>query len=211
MKIINLKTVDSTHSYLKQHLNTNGYSEPLCIVSEEQTSGIGSRGNSWSGVKGNLFFSFVLHKDELPLDLPIQSASIYFSFILKKVLENYGSKTWLKWPNDFYVKDLKIGGAITTMNKSLVLCGIGLNLVEVSQEFGILDIEIEINKLLNDYFANLEKKIFWQEIFSQYVIEFQNSKKFQATINGKKVSLEDAKLNDDGSIQINNEKVFSLR
>jgi BirA family biotin operon repressor/biotin-[acetyl-CoA-carboxylase] ligase len=211
MQIIHLETVDSTHSYLKEYLKHNAYTHPVCIVCDEQTHGIGSRGNHWSGVKGNLFFSFVVSKKELPEDLPLQSASIYFSFILKKILNKQGSKVWLKWPNDFYVKDLKVGGAITTMNKELVLCGIGLNLVEVSHDFGILDIKTDVNILLNEYFANVEKKIFWQEIFSEYVIEFQNSKKFQATINGQKVSLEGAILNNDGSIQINNEKVFSLR
>jgi BirA family biotin operon repressor/biotin-[acetyl-CoA-carboxylase] ligase len=37
------------------------------------------------------------------------------------------------------------------------------------------------------------------------------SKNFQATVDGIKVSLENAILNSDGSIQIENKKVFSLR
>ena len=41
--------------------------------------------------------------------------------------------------------------------------------------------------------------------------EFQLSKKFQTTIDNQKVSLENAILNEDGSIQVNNEKVFGLR
>ncbi|MFW3328905.1 biotin--[acetyl-CoA-carboxylase] ligase, partial [Aliarcobacter butzleri] len=56
-----------------------------------------------------------------------------------------------------------------------------------------------------------EKKISWKQIFSDFKIEFEKSKKFQTTIDNQKISLESAILNDDGSIQINNKKVFSLR
>lgn len=211
MKIIKLDTVDSTHKYLKEYVKKNGLSELLCIYTQEQTSGIGSRGNSWTGTKGNLFFSFAILKEAVPKDLSIQSASIYFSFILKNILKDLGSKLWLKWPNDFYIEDKKIGGTITTVSNNVVMCGIGINLIKVCEDFGLLDIEVNINNLLCEYLKNIEKKFFWRDVFRQYVIEFQLSKKFQATINGKKVSLEQAILNDDGSIEINNEKVYSLR
>ena len=211
MKLIRLDKVDSTHQYLKEYIKTEGYSELTCVYTKEQTAGIGSRGNSWSGKKGNLFFSFALHKELLPPDLPIQSASIYFSYLLKELLTHLGSKLWLKWPNDFYIDNKKIGGTITTVNGNIIMCGIGLNLQKVSDEYGYLDIEIEAKALLNNYLQNIQKKIFWREIFRQYVIEFQLSKNFLATINGEKISLEHAILNDDGSIEINNERVYSLR
>lgn len=84
MKIIKLQQVDSTHTYLKNYIKNLEKFEPTCILTNYQTNGIGSRGNSWTGVKGNLFFSFVYKVDNLPKDLPIQSCSIFFSYILKK-------------------------------------------------------------------------------------------------------------------------------
>jgi len=211
MKIIRLNKVDSTHTYLKNHILENKYIEPLCIVTDLQTAGIGSRGNSWTGTKGNLFFSFVLSKKLLPKDLPLQSSSIYFSFLLKEVLKENGSNLWLKWPNDFYIDDKKIGGTITNATKDLVYCGIGLNLLNVSDEFGKLDVEIDTNIILKEYFSKLENTISWKQIFKCFKIEFQNSRKFQATIENKKVSLENAILNEDGSVEVNGKKVFSLR
>ena len=74
-----------------------------------------------------------------------------------------------------------------------------------------MDIKIDIDELLNEYFENISKKIEWKQIFSLFKVEFRHSKKFQATIDGIKVSLENAILNGDGSIQINDKKVFSLR
>lgn len=211
MKIIRLEQVNSTHTYLKEYILKNGYKESLCILTDYQTQGIGSRGNTWNGRKGNLFFSFVIKNDFLPNDLPLQSTSIYVSFLLNKVLKDLDSKIWLKWPNDFYIDDKKIGGTITSVSKDLIYCGIGLNLLDVNDDFGKLDIQIDVDNVIKNYFIALEEKISWKQIFSDFKIEFQHSKKFQATIDNQKVSLENAILNDDGSIQVNNKKVFSLR
>ncbi len=211
MKIIRLKKVDSTHRYLEKYIKENGYKESICIVSDNQTNGIGSRGNSWEGKKGNLFFSFVLDKTLLPSDLFLQSSSIYFAYILKMILKKKGSKLWVKWPNDFYLEDKKLGGIITTVSNKLLFCGIGLNLLEVSDDFAKLDIVIDVDEILKEYFYYLEKKILWKEVFSEFKIEFQNNKNFKATIDNKKVSLNDAILNDDGSITLKDKKVFSLR
>ena len=211
MKIIRLDEVNSTHIYLKELISKNGYEEAICILSDYQTQGIGSRGNSWTGVKGNMFFSFVIKRDLLPIDLPLQSVSFYVSFILKNLLKTQGSQIWLKWPNDFYLADKKIGGTITTLSKDLIYCGIGINLLNVSDDFGKLDIQIDKEELLKKYFTCIGEKILWKQIFSDFRIEFQHSKKFQTTIDDQKVSLENAILNEDGSIQVNNKKVFSLR
>ena len=211
MKIIKLNEVSSTHTYLKEHIKNNTFEEAMCIYTNYQTHGIGSRGNTWSGIKGNLFFSFVISQNDLPMDLPLQSASIYFSYILKEVLEENNSKVWLKWPNDFYIEEKKIGGTITNITQNLIYCGIGLNLKSVSNEYGKLDIEINSNKILKSYFDKLESKYLWKQIFKCFKIEFQHSQKFQATIDNEKVSLKNAVLNSDGSIDVNNKKVFSLR
>lgn len=211
MKIIYLQSVDSTQTYLKTYIEQNGFKENLCIVTQEQTSGIGSRENLWKGRKGNLFFSFVLKKSNLPKDLLIQSYSVYFSFLLKELLKEKGSKIWLKWPNDFYIEDKKIGGTITTLSGELVYCGIGLNLIAVEKEYGFLDITIEPENFLQEYFLLVTKNVSWKKLFSKYLLEFELSRKFKATIKNQKVSLKNASLNEDGSISIDGKKVFSLR
>ncbi|RXJ99378.1 biotin--[acetyl-CoA-carboxylase] ligase [Arcobacter sp. CECT 8989] len=211
MEIINLKEVDSTHTYLKELIKKDGFTNAICVSADYQSNGIGSRGNSWEGKEGNLFFSFVISKNDLPDDLQLQSASIYFSYILKEVLQSQGSKLWLKWPNDFYIDNKKIGGTITTATKDLLYCGIGLNLEHINSDFGVLDIKIDKMYILKLYFKSLEKKSSWKEIFNYFQIEFQKSRKYKATIENKKISLENAILNSDGSIQIDDKKVFSLR
>lgn len=211
MEILFLKEVDSTHTYLKNYIKNNSFTKPIAIVTNNQTNGIGSRDNTWEGKNGNLFLSFVIHKDMLPSDLPIQSASIYFSFLLKEVLSYDNSSIWLKWPNDFYIEDKKIGGTITNLSGNLLYCGIGLNLKHVQTEFGFLDIDFDMDKHLNRYFDIIAKNVSWKHIFSKYSLEFIKSCQLKTTVNNQKISLEKAILNDDGSIYIDNKKVFSLR
>ena len=161
--------------------------------------------------KGKSIFSFVLDKNLLPEDLKLQSASIYFSFILKELLKERGSKVWLKWPNDFYIDDKKIGGTITNLSGELIYCGIGINLEFVLEPYGYLDIKINSKQLLKEYFSRLEFYTSWKQIFSKYKVEFSLSKNFKTTINNEKIDLSMAILNDDGSLLIDNKRVFGLR
>jgi len=209
--MIFLDSTESTHTFLKEYIQKNGYKRPLSIVTQHQTNGVGSRDNNWDGESGNLFFSFVIDQKLLPNDLPIQSSSIYFSYILKEILSSLGSKVFLKWPNDFYVYEKKIGGTITSLSHGLYYCGIGLNLKKISNSYGFLDIEVDVKNLLEYYFVCLSEKKTWKQIFSKYLLEFENSKQYNTTIKNEKISLRDAVLNNDGSISIKNEKVFSSR
>jgi BirA family biotin operon repressor/biotin-[acetyl-CoA-carboxylase] ligase len=190
-----------------QYIKDNGYIEPLCFVTTKQTSGIGSRNNSWDSKDGNLFFSFVIDINLLPKDLPTQSASIYFSYIFKSILESIGSKTILKWPNDFYINSKKIGGTITKLSDRFIYCGIGLNTFKVNDSYGYLDIDINIDHILTKYFQALEKYPTWKQIISQFEIEFYKYNEFET----QGILLKDTVLQDDGSLVVDGQKVFSLR
>jgi BirA family biotin operon repressor/biotin-[acetyl-CoA-carboxylase] ligase len=91
LKIIYLKSVDSTQTYLKQQILSDAVNKSLGVVADIQTNGVGSRNNTWQGLQGNLFFSFAIPLDDLVKDLKIESASIYFAQILKDILESMGS------------------------------------------------------------------------------------------------------------------------
>ncbi|WP_281950548.1 biotin--[acetyl-CoA-carboxylase] ligase [Nitrosophilus kaiyonis] len=211
MEIIYLDEVNSTQLYLIEKIKSKELLPSVAVVAKNQKNGIGSRGNRWIGRSGNLFFSFAIYLNDLPNDLKIQSSSIYFSYILKSILEEEGSSIWLKWPNDFYIENLKIGGTISNLIGNIIICGIGLNIKENPENFGKLDIEIDKNEILEKYFEKIEKKISWKEIFSKYKLEFHKSKKYFVHSKNEKISLENAKLCEDGSIEINSKRIYSLR
>ena len=205
------KHLPSTHKYLIESIKNNTINPPFAVATDFQSDGVGSRGNSWEGDIGNLYFSFCVEEKHLPKDLKLESISIYISWIMKEVLCELGSQSWIKWPNDFYLKDSKIGGVITTKVRGVIIGSIGLNILHAPMPFGTLDVQITPQKLVLLFLEKLAKKISWKNVFSKYKIEFQNSLGFTFHLDGKKKSLADAKLLDDGSIAVENRRVYSLR
>jgi len=178
-----LERVDSTQRYVIDALKAGNASVPFAVVADVQDAGEGSRGNSWMGLEGNLFFSFAVARSALPADLKLESSSIYFAYLLKAALADAGSEVWLKWPNDFYVGERKIGGTITTLRQDTLVCGIGLNLKNAPENAGLLDIGISRETLLNDYFFRLEQFPKWKDIFRLYALEFGKSRRFKTHNN----------------------------
>lgn len=211
MKIILFDTLSSTHQYLVEQIKANELKPPIAILAKRQTKGIGSKNQIWQGDEGNLFLSFCIKKSSLPKDLALNSISIYIAFIMKEFLKELGSKVFLKWPNDFYINEKKVGGCMSMIVKDNIIGSIGINLKNSSNEFAILDIGVEAQSLSEDYLKNLEKFPSWKNIFSIYKLEFHKSKNFFVNIDARALKLELATLCEDGSIMIENKKVYSLR
>jgi BirA family biotin operon repressor/biotin-[acetyl-CoA-carboxylase] ligase len=214
LEISYLDEIASTHLYLVDAVKSGEVKPPYALSAEKQYGGVGSRGNAWEGMEGNLFLSFCMSTESLVPDLPRQSMSIYFSFLLKETLSEFGSKVWLKWPNDFYIGDKKAGGTITAVLKgNIVVCSIGLNLLKAPPEYATIDIKVEKKELLESYFLKIKRHIFWKDIFRKYKVEFLQSTGFQYFDSAaqKKLLLKDAVLQNDGSIIVENRRVYSLR
>ena len=211
LEILCFNALPSTQKYLLEQLEEGNIQAPIAVISSEQSSGLGSRDNSWSGGEGNFFASIAIDLDMLPEDLPLGSASIYFSFIMKQTLKSLGENIWLKWPNDFYLHDDKVGGTITKKVNNTLVCGIGINLKKSQNGYRALQCDISPRKLLENYLLALEKFPKWKQIFSEYEIEFRLSRKFSVHIENYQKSLSDATLCEDGSLIIEGKRVFSLR
>ena len=211
METLWFKHLPSTHKYLIENIKNTTITPPTAVGVDFQSDGVGSRGNTWLGDEGNLYISFCVEKNHLPKDLKLESISIYFSYLFKEVLCELGSKTWIKWPNDFYLNNKKIGGVITTKIRTNIIGSIGINILHAPEQFSTLDVQIAPKKLVKLFLDKLSKKISWKNVFSKYKIEFQNSLGFAFHLEGKKKSLADAKLLEDGSIEVEDKRVYSLR
>jgi len=211
LEILSFDALSSTQKYLLEHLEKKTLQAPVAVIATQQHSGIGSRDNSWSGGEGNFFASVAVDIEKLPSDLSLSSASIYFSFIMKQTLVALGENIWLKWPNDFYLNDDKVGGTITQKINNILVCGIGINLKNTQNGYRALSSDISPEKLLENYLAALEEFPKWKQIFSEYEVEFELSRKFSVHIENYQKSLSDATLCEDGSLIIEGKRVFSLR
>ena len=211
MEILSFDTLPSTQTYLVERIYAREITRPVAVITANQTEGIGSRDNFWEGGEGNFFASIALCEEMLPSDLPLASASIYFAYLMKEVVKKYAGNTWLKWPNDLYLEDIKVGGVITRRLSSFLVVGIGINLKKNQKGYSSLDTDISPLILLNIFLDEVKKKPNWKQVFSQYKIEFALSKSYFTHQNGSKIEMKDAILCDDGSLRIEGEKVYSLR
>ncbi len=211
LKIDYIERCASTHKHLVDGVRNKDVKAPFLLYTNEQFDGIGSRENHWLGERGNLYMSFCIDEKNISKDIPAPSICIYYAVIMQDILLSKGSKVWLKWPNDFYVEEKKIGGIMTSKVKDIYIVSMGINLLSSPQEFGTLDISISNHELVSLFCKELEKNISWKQVFSKFKIQFQNSRNKTFHLGDKTYSLGDAKLCEDGSIIINGEKVYNLR
>ena len=211
MEIIYFDCIESTQKYLVKLVKAKKIKKNTAIIAKEQSKGVGSRNNQWSSKSGDIIVSFAIKKDDLPKDLPISSASIYFAYLMKELLNNLKQKCWLKWPNDIYIKNKKCAGVITQLVKGYYIVGIGVNLTPRDDNFINCNIEQSVNFILNSYFTLLKNSPKWQEVLSKYRVEFEKKRDFFVTINGSKVPIGSATLCKDGALLIENERIYSLR
>lgn len=211
MEIFWFDELPSTQNYLIERIKNSLLSAPVCVVSQRQTDGIGSRANKWEQQGDALLFSFALPIASLPHDLKIESASIYFMYILKNLLSAKGSACWIKWPNDIYIDDKKIAGAITSFLKTegVLVCGIGINM-SGSKEYGNCDIKTDKKNLLYEYLSVFQAPPSWKQIFINFEVEFLKTRE-KMLRHGSLKNHGNVTLNEDGSITVDNKKVYSLR
>lgn len=133
--LVTIKQVDSTNSFLKNLLsNSKPVPEGTVIMAEEQYAGRGQQQNTWHSEPGkNLTFSLLLKPHFLSVgdqfDLN-RAASLGVYDALKPIL---GDQLKIKWPNDIYYSDRKLGGMLienTIQGGQLKdsVIGIGLNI-----------------------------------------------------------------------------------
>jgi BirA family biotin operon repressor/biotin-[acetyl-CoA-carboxylase] ligase len=132
---VTIKEVDSTNNFLKELVsNSKPLIEGTVIMAENQYAGRGQQQNGWHAEPGkNLTFSLLLKPSFLPVtdqfDL-VRAISLGVFDALEPML---GNKLKIKWPNDIYYADQKLGGMLIEnmiqggQIKNAII-GIGLNI-----------------------------------------------------------------------------------
>lgn len=110
---IELQSVDSTNNYALAQIHANRSQAGTAYFASEQTAGRGQRGKSWATEKGaNIIVSIVLNPGFLQ---PFQqfSLSACIAVATHHFMRHYaGDELTIKWPNDLYWKDRKLGGIL---------------------------------------------------------------------------------------------------
>jgi BirA family biotin operon repressor/biotin-[acetyl-CoA-carboxylase] ligase len=132
--LVILKEIGSTNNYLKDLLsNSKPVTEGTVIMAESQTAGRGQQQNRWhSEPFKNLTFSLLLKPTFLPLHQQYELTRAISIGVVSALQRATGQNIQIKWPNDIYYGDKKLGGILIenivqgTQIKNSVI-GIGLN------------------------------------------------------------------------------------
>ena len=128
-KIVHIDETDSTNRWLREQ----GGEENMVVWADYQTAGRGCGTNHWESERGkNLTFSMLLHPNDVPAQKQFRISRAISLAICKALGQHIGDLS-IKWPNDIYWRDGKIGGIlieVTLQGNKVKDCiiGIGLNI-----------------------------------------------------------------------------------
>ncbi len=171
--LIKLPAVDSTNNFLKSLVsNSEPLPEGTVIMADDQFAGRGQQNNIWKVEPGkNLTFSVLLKPTFLHLDhqfLLNMCVSIAINNVLARIL---GKETAIKWPNDIYFQNKKMGGVLientivgSTIKNAVIGIGINVNqqhfeaelAVNATSVFQILQKDVNLISLMAEICSELE-------------------------------------------------------
>ncbi len=126
MKLIRLDSTDSTNTRAFHYLDQF---DSVVVIAGAQSEGRGRGENRWESPPGNIYLSVGKTLDTRFLQGLSVRIAIHVVSRLNQFLK--GETLRIKWPNDIYLHDKKVGGILTeskiTAKTARVAAGIGLN------------------------------------------------------------------------------------
>ena len=171
MEIIfkSLDTVDSTNTWIKNHLPSLEKDKFFCLSAEEQTQGRGRKKRKWHSPKSeNIYASlyFTLPKNTKNL----QCLGLLIAFSISKILKEKDIICMIKWPNDLLLNEKKIGGIlcenIIEKERIDVILGFGLNINMKHEE--LKEIDQPASSLYVETNRKWDKNLLLQAIVKQF-------------------------------------------
>jgi BirA family biotin operon repressor/biotin-[acetyl-CoA-carboxylase] ligase len=174
--LIHLQETESTNRYLRQLSDAETLPGESVVVADFQTAGQGQPGNSWESEAGkNLTCSLLVYPPSRSAGQPFVIAEMA-ALSVKRTLDMYATDITVKWPNDLYRHNRKIGGILienewsgSRMVRSIIGIGINLNQqtfrsdapnpVSLTQITGLTHDPMEILDRLRQAFHRLNRQL----------------------------------------------------
>ncbi|WP_255075717.1 biotin--[acetyl-CoA-carboxylase] ligase [Lacihabitans sp. CCS-44] len=138
--LVFLPSCHSTNDIASEIIQNKEFIDGTVIIADHQTAGKGQRGNVWESTPGeNLLMSIILKTSFIKIEHQF-NLSISVAVSVFEALNSFGvSNLSIKWPNDIYLNQKKIGGILIEnsilgqkMGNSII--GIGLNIHQTKFE-----------------------------------------------------------------------------
>ena len=220
-----LEQTKSTNSKIKKIFENQELNESIGLLTKIQSEGRGRGVNKWKSSEGDLMCSLLIYQNFKVADFSKLNIiiSVFIINTLRLAFNNLEFK--IKWPNDIFIHEKKIGGILieNSIKKNLIeyiVIGLGLNIVsnpknldysttKISNLTKIIK-PIKIYDTLTDYFEknSLSDAIsnfdYFKKEWLKYYKDIGKIRKFNTknkSIVGKLHS-----ISNDGKIKINTQR-----
>lgn len=170
-KIVHFDTIGSTNTEAKI-LAEKEEPEGTVLLSEEQSSGRGRLGRSWSSPKYTaISMSIILRPDISPIH--VAKVTQVGAAAVALACDEMGIDAYIKWPNDIILNNRKVCGILTEMSAELnkinyVVMGIGINVNIEGNDF-----PDEIKPIATSFKNEYNKKFSRQELSGRILNHFE--------------------------------------
>ena len=170
--LLTLKEVNSTNDFLKNLLsNSKPLPEGTVIMAESQFAGRGQQQNKWHSQPGkNLTFSILLNPGFLDISNQFDLNRVISLGVVDALEPLLGNDLKIKWPNDIYYGDKKLGGILieniiqgTQLKHAIIGIGLNINQDSFPEAAGnaislkqILHKDYDLSVLLSDICSHIE-------------------------------------------------------
>jgi len=177
--------IDSTNDFAKTLVDKWGDDEGAVVIAERQTKGRGRLSRKWESSEGGIYMSILL-KPKISINELPKLGMISVLSACKALNSLYHINAGIKWPNDIFAGEKKLGGILTEVDikeRAITLVtGIGINAnneinvdipaTSVKQEIGK---EINRNELiagilnrLDNYYSKIDSKKELENLINEY-------------------------------------------
>jgi len=214
--------IDSTNNYLMRRLPNQIQHGQVCFA-EYQSAGRGRRGRQWISPFGSHIYMSMYWYLEQGMSAAMGLSTVAALAVSDAIKKLYDVEVQLKWPNDIYLKGVKLAGILIDLDgQALEPChcviGIGINLhmpeksaQQVDQPWTDLQantaVDIDRNQLAAELINCLTKRLQLHQIngLSDMVDEWQEQDYFYnkdvKLITGQKETIGNCKgINEQGAL-----------
>ena len=165
--LIHLDSVSSAMIEIKKYLNIK---KNFCMIADQQTEGIGRRGNKWVSPKGNIYISF-LFKYDLLIEQHFLISAVTANSIVSFIKRHVKEKINIKWPNDIMINNKKIAGIMTEIveinDVKYISVGAGVNILSSPKVYDYQTC------CINDYAINIKFEELLFEMIKIFFTEYE--------------------------------------
>jgi BirA family biotin operon repressor/biotin-[acetyl-CoA-carboxylase] ligase len=160
-----VEVTGSTQDDISQRINEKSANHGDVIATEFQTAGRGRLDRKFiAPASSALTFSFYIQPKRDKADWSFLPLLTGLASVFSLIKLNPGFSPSLKWPNDIYIEDKKVGGVLAQLSGDGVIIGVGIN-VGMSQTE--LPVEIATSLALNN-FPELNRNLILASFLNQF-------------------------------------------